>query len=184
MISALANHLWQSTLFACVVGLATLALRRNSASVRHGLWVAASLKFLIPFSLLVGLGSRMEWRNVPVALQPRLNVVEQIGEPLGALASPARLLPRRTPSRIPAALARLMAFRICGQLSGVVAALAASACRLTRGIACADDSSYSRALQPGAPGAWRVRGIPALPPAAGGSERTADSGAVFGDRRA
>ena len=47
------NHLWQTTVFAAVVWLTTLFLRRNQARVRYGLWLAASVKFLIPFSLLV-----------------------------------------------------------------------------------------------------------------------------------
>lgn len=58
----LLNHLWQSTLFAVVAGLLTLALRSNRAPVRYWLWFAASVKFLIPFSLLVMLGSQFEWR--------------------------------------------------------------------------------------------------------------------------
>jgi hypothetical protein len=33
-LSPLANHLWQSTLFAAVVALLTLALRKNRAHVR------------------------------------------------------------------------------------------------------------------------------------------------------
>jgi uncharacterized protein (TIGR03435 family) len=52
----LANHLRQSTVFAAAVALATLALRRNPARLRYWLWLAASIKFLIPFSLLVSLG--------------------------------------------------------------------------------------------------------------------------------
>jgi bla regulator protein BlaR1 len=54
--SALADHLWQSTLFAVLVGFLTLALRKNRARVRYRLWLVASVKFLIPFSLLIGLG--------------------------------------------------------------------------------------------------------------------------------
>ena len=50
-------HLVESTLFAIAVWLVTLALRRNPARVRHALWMAASVKFLVPFSLLVALGS-------------------------------------------------------------------------------------------------------------------------------
>jgi bla regulator protein BlaR1 len=111
MISELANHLWQSTLFACVMGLLTLVLRRNRAAVRHGLWLAASVKFLVPFSLLIGLVSQIEWRKAPVVPQPRLNVVEQISKPLAILASPARLLAQRTPSRFPAVLVSLW---LCG----------------------------------------------------------------------
>jgi hypothetical protein len=53
---ALANHLWQSTVFAVAAWLVALLLRRNQAQVRYGLWLAASLKFLIPLSLLIELG--------------------------------------------------------------------------------------------------------------------------------
>ncbi|HEY2069894.1 MAG TPA: M56 family metallopeptidase [Rhizomicrobium sp.] len=55
-MSALFDHLWQSTLFAGVLGLLTLAFRRNGAAVRYGLWFAASVKFLLPFSALIALG--------------------------------------------------------------------------------------------------------------------------------
>jgi bla regulator protein BlaR1 len=58
---ALGNHLWQSTLFALAAGLLTLLLRKNQARVRYWLWLAASLKFLIPFSLLVVIGSHLAW---------------------------------------------------------------------------------------------------------------------------
>ncbi|MGA2072611.1 MAG: M56 family metallopeptidase [Terriglobia bacterium] len=56
MINAVTNHLWQSTVFAIGVGLLTLAFRKNRAQVRYWLWFSASLKFLIPFSLLLNLG--------------------------------------------------------------------------------------------------------------------------------
>ena len=52
----LANHLWQSTLFAAAAGLLTLAFRKNRAQTRYRLWLSASVKFLIPFSLLVDIG--------------------------------------------------------------------------------------------------------------------------------
>jgi len=58
---AVGNHLWQSTLFAVVAGLLTLMLRKNQARARYWLWMAASLKFLVPFSLLVGMGGRLGW---------------------------------------------------------------------------------------------------------------------------
>jgi uncharacterized protein (TIGR03435 family) len=57
MIGELTNHLWQSTIFATVAGLLTLAFRKNRAQVRYWLWLSASLKFLIPFSLLISLGN-------------------------------------------------------------------------------------------------------------------------------
>jgi bla regulator protein BlaR1 len=56
MGSALANHLWQSTALLAAIWLLTLALRRNEARARYWMWLAASAKFLLPFSLLTGLG--------------------------------------------------------------------------------------------------------------------------------
>jgi bla regulator protein BlaR1 len=82
-------HLWQSTLFAAVVWIATLALRRNSARVRCWLWTAASIKFLVPFSWLIGLGSQFEWRSAPAIAQPAATfVVEEVFSP-SMLAAPA-----------------------------------------------------------------------------------------------
>jgi bla regulator protein BlaR1 len=56
---AVGNHLWQSTLFAAVAAIMTLALRKNQARIRYRLWLAASVKFLIPFSLLISLGGHL-----------------------------------------------------------------------------------------------------------------------------
>jgi bla regulator protein BlaR1 len=67
---AVVTHLWQSTLFVLVVWLVTTGLRQNRARVRCWLWVAASVKFLVPLSLLVGLGARFEWRTAPAIAQP------------------------------------------------------------------------------------------------------------------
>src|SRR5437870_7751474 len=67
---ALGNHLWQSTLFAITVGLLTLILRKNQARARYWLWLAASVKFLIPFSVLVGMGSHLPWSTVPHGRKP------------------------------------------------------------------------------------------------------------------
>jgi beta-lactamase regulating signal transducer with metallopeptidase domain len=64
MFAALINHLWQSTIFAVGVGVLTLVLRRNSASVRHRLWFCASVKFLLPFALLSVLGSHIHRQQV------------------------------------------------------------------------------------------------------------------------
>ena len=46
----IANHLWQSTLFAGIAGLLTLLLRNNRAHARYCLWLAASAKFLVFFA--------------------------------------------------------------------------------------------------------------------------------------
>ena len=60
-----ANHLWQSTLCAGAIWLLALALKKNRAAVRYWLWLASSVKFLIPFSLLVSIGNHVEWRTAP-----------------------------------------------------------------------------------------------------------------------
>jgi bla regulator protein blaR1 len=65
MTAAILSHLWQSTLFAVLAALLTLALRKNSARVRYWVWFAASAKFLIPFSLLTWLGGLLSWRTAP-----------------------------------------------------------------------------------------------------------------------
>jgi bla regulator protein BlaR1 len=80
--SALANHLWQSTLFAVLVGFLTLALRNNRARIRYRLWLVASVKFLIPFSLLIGLGGHWARSRGPVSVQNGLySVVEEVSQP-------------------------------------------------------------------------------------------------------
>src|SRR5262245_13383162 len=57
MSGALFDHLWQSTLFGLAIWVSTLLMRGNSAAVRHWLWLLASVKFLVPFSLLYGIGA-------------------------------------------------------------------------------------------------------------------------------
>ena len=86
-LSPLADHVWQSTLCAAAVWLLTLALTKNRAAVRYWLWLAASAKFLIPFSLLVSLGSQLGWRTAPATAQLHWSfVVEDIGRPFAASA--------------------------------------------------------------------------------------------------
>jgi bla regulator protein BlaR1 len=63
------NHLWQSTLFAGVIAILTLALRDNRAGLRYGLWLAASLKFLVPFAMLAAAGGLLEWQQPPAPIR-------------------------------------------------------------------------------------------------------------------
>jgi uncharacterized protein (TIGR03435 family) len=91
-LSAPANHLWQSTLVALAAGGLTMALRKNRASVRYWVWLAASVKFLVPFSLLVSLGSELGWRTAPaVAPVPFASVMDEIGRPFAPPAKPPAL---------------------------------------------------------------------------------------------
>lgn len=63
------NHLWQSTLFAGVIALLALALRDNRARLRYGLWLAASVKFLVPFATLAAVGGLLEWQQAPAPIR-------------------------------------------------------------------------------------------------------------------
>jgi bla regulator protein blaR1 len=89
MAPAMANHLWQSTLFAVVAATLTFALRKNFARVRYRLWLAASVKFLIPFSLLIGLGGHWARSRGPVSVQNGLySAVEEVSQPFSQSAAP------------------------------------------------------------------------------------------------
>src|SRR5579871_1638220 len=91
-LSPLINHLWQSTLCVALVWLLTLSLRRNRACARYGLWMAASVKFLLPLSLLVSAGSQLGWRAAPVLTQPRVVlVIEEMSRPLSISAPLLRM---------------------------------------------------------------------------------------------
>lgn len=63
-MSGIFNHLWQSTLFAAAVALACSALRQNSPRLRYWLWLAASLKFLVPFAVIVSMGARVQFPRI------------------------------------------------------------------------------------------------------------------------
>jgi uncharacterized protein (TIGR03435 family) len=67
---AAANHLWQSTAFAGAVWLVTLALRRKHARVRYAVWLAASVKFLVPFAALAALGRAIPLRTIATVPAP------------------------------------------------------------------------------------------------------------------
>ena len=90
-----ASHLWQSTLFAAMVALLTLALRRNQARVRYWLWLAASYKFLIPFSWLVSVGHQFQWHAAQAIVPPTLSaMVDIVNAPVFLTAiSPAEAAP-------------------------------------------------------------------------------------------
>jgi len=78
---ALGDHLWQSTLLVLVAGVLSLTLKKNRACARYWLWLAASLKFLLPLSLLASVGSQLAWlRKLPpkeAQLYYMMNAVSQ-----------------------------------------------------------------------------------------------------------
>ena len=79
---AAANHLWQSTVFLTAAWLLTMALRKNQARVRYWLWLAASIKFLIPFSLLIAAGGYLRPTTSVTMATPIVSaVMEQVTQP-------------------------------------------------------------------------------------------------------
>jgi bla regulator protein blaR1 len=109
----LANHLWQSTLFAGLLGLMTLVLRNHRASLRYWLWLAASIKFLLPFSLMIGFASHLALRTAPADAPAHVStLMREINEPF-VLPPPAPFLSRvaGAPSPIPEVL---FAIWLCG----------------------------------------------------------------------
>ncbi len=74
---ALGNHLWQSTWIGAIAGALALTMRKHEARVRYAVWLAASLKFLVPFALLVGAGSHFAWPRATLARAARLSTVVQ-----------------------------------------------------------------------------------------------------------
>jgi bla regulator protein blaR1 len=75
-------HLWQSTLFAATAWFFTLLLRRNGAHVRYRVLFAASLKFVLPFALLVRAGSFIQWHPIAARTPVWVSNAERFGQPL------------------------------------------------------------------------------------------------------
>ncbi len=82
--AAAVNHLWQSTVVAGVAWLLTLALRKNQARTRYWVWMAASVKFLVPFAAFVAAGAWL--RSLvparPVAQPAFAAVMQGLAQPL------------------------------------------------------------------------------------------------------
>jgi beta-lactamase regulating signal transducer with metallopeptidase domain len=103
------NHLWQSTLFALAAALLVAALRKNRAQVRYWIWFTASLKFFVPFSPLMSLGSHVEFQKI--AAPPAVTfAMERIAQPFPQSPSLTRSMPTSTNWK-PAAMLGLWA---CG----------------------------------------------------------------------
>jgi bla regulator protein blaR1 len=78
----LLDHLWQSTLFTAVVWLVARTVRTNAARVRYWLWLTASVKFLVPLSLLVSFGERFAWRTAAAGAPAAVSaVIERVLTP-------------------------------------------------------------------------------------------------------
>ncbi|PYT70477.1 MAG: hypothetical protein DMG42_19190, partial [Acidobacteria bacterium] len=83
--------------------LLTMSLRKNTARVRYWLWLAASVKFLIPFSLLITVGSHL-WHGSAQTNAGFYHAIDAVGQPFllplipeTSGAYPSTVLPRATP---------------------------------------------------------------------------------------
>jgi bla regulator protein blaR1 len=117
---ALGNHIWQSTLFACVIALLTLAFRKHRAHVRYALWLAASLKFLLPFSLLMAIGTRLSPQRPAAPPAPELYVaIQRASEPFAQpiLAHAASSAPHTSPIHL---LPILLSLWFCGFIAVLI----------------------------------------------------------------
>ena len=78
---AVANHMWQSTAFGVVAAGLALALRRNHARARYWIWMAASVKFMVPFALLISLGGMLPRPQHTVVTMPVYSAVDEVSLP-------------------------------------------------------------------------------------------------------
>jgi len=115
MIGEITNHLWQSTIFVFAVAVVALAFRKNRAEVRYWLWLSASLKFLIPFSLLIGVGIRL-WDALPAGKTATHTAVPAVSQTMVGITQPFSesfgyvFATRHATSWIPIAILSLWAF--------------------------------------------------------------------------
>lgn len=94
-----ANHLWQSTLCVAIAGALTWVLRKNQARTRYWLWLAASVKFLTPFSLLVDIGSHLARSGDSVTVRTGFySSIEGVSQPF--TQSTLSMIPSVAPSTI------------------------------------------------------------------------------------
>lgn len=85
---AAANHLWQSTVFAVGGGVLALLLRKNQARVRYWLWLTASIKFLVPFALLMALGGFLAPARAPARTSSGYSYASEISQPFTQFTVP------------------------------------------------------------------------------------------------
>jgi uncharacterized protein (TIGR03435 family) len=95
----LANHLWQSTAFAAIAAGLALALKKNQARARYWIWMAASVKLLLPFALLAGVASHfVKPRAAAAPAQAAMVVeVESFSEPF---REPVQAAPVRVQQKV------------------------------------------------------------------------------------
>ncbi|MDF3019736.1 MAG: hypothetical protein K0Q92_1039 [Steroidobacteraceae bacterium] len=92
-MAQLIDHVWQSAGVVLLIWCLASMTRRNSAGLRLWLWRIAALKFLVPFSVVYALGSRVGFPTRHSAIPP----------PSGLLDAVASATPWATPMQVFAA---------------------------------------------------------------------------------
>jgi bla regulator protein BlaR1 len=159
MTGEISNHLWQSTLFAVAVGLLTVALRRNQARIRYWLWFCASVKFFVPFTLLITFGSRLEWAPTARQITPPAvsSAMGQISQPFSDFVLVAEPTAPSTRGDVGPFMVAILALL---WLAGTTA-LALTRFRLWRRVRAVVRTS-TRCDVPGIPSGLEVRSAPGL----------------------
>src|SRR6202044_1380145 len=99
---ALVNHLWQSTAVTAIAWLLALALRSYQARTRYWVWMIASVKFLVPFSLFITVGEWLRPKDAAHIQGPALAaMMEQITQPFPQAASPVHVSVSTLPATVP-----------------------------------------------------------------------------------
>jgi len=117
------DHLWQSTLSAVLAAILAFFLQKNQARVRYWIWLTASVKFLIPFSLLIALGGHFAKPRVTTPTQVIVySAVEDFSRPFGGQQLPFIFKPTLTAA--PVSLVHLLpAMVIAVWLVGIIIVL-------------------------------------------------------------
>jgi GWxTD domain-containing protein len=82
------DHLWQSTLFSLAAFLLVQAFRNNRAQVRYGIWLTASVKFLVPFPLMIIAAGSYVGLSSSTAIRGPLFLIDQVAQPFHVARPP------------------------------------------------------------------------------------------------
>jgi TonB family protein len=86
MMENAGNHLWQSTVCVLLAAVLVRLVGARHPRLSHRLWLAASLKFLVPFSLLFSVGQSLGPRLLPAVRLPALpEGLEAVGQPFSTV---------------------------------------------------------------------------------------------------
>lgn len=81
----LKDHLWQSTVFAAGAVLIAFVTQKNYARTHYWIWLIASMKFLVPFSMLAAFGAAfMPHRQSAAVVAAVYDFIDVVGQPFTA----------------------------------------------------------------------------------------------------